>query len=157
MNQVVWYLGKGDPVEISFSSFFFFFSIFRFIYFSRKTRLDDERRWLCTRGGGRWRARNMRHSNRWNALGLHFPRVWQWQPVESSRDARLRLSSKTNFLARARASLSVNLNPCSVCEISIATRVHNLKIRGWLIKGRIRDRVLTEGCLKGLNACSGEI
>lgn len=94
----------------NFFFFFFLFSIFRLIYFSRKTRLDDESDGcdgLCTRGGGRWRARNMRHSNRWNALGLHFPRVWQWQPVESSRNARVprpRLSSKTNFLARTRVS-----------------------------------------------------
>lgn len=140
---------------------FLLFSIFfRFIYFPRKTRLDDESDGLCTTGvgggGGRWRARNMRHSNRWNALGLHFPRVWQWQPVESSRNARVprpRLSSKTNFLARARVSAREFER---VLFAKFRLRLQSTQSEnsdGWLIKGRIRDGE----CLKGLNACSGEI
>lgn len=128
--------------EGGIENFFFFFFLFFFISSTFLERLvwydesDGLRRVVYDRGGweggGRWRARNMRHSNRWNALGLHFPRVWQWQPVESSRNARVprpRLSSKTNFLARARASLPVNLNVFCLLNFDCDYRVHNLKIR----------------------------
>lgn len=129
---------------------FLLFSIFfHFIYFPRKTRLVRWERWVatgCVRqgwvgGGGRWRARNMRHSNRWNALGLHFPRVWQWQPVESSRNARVprpRLSSKTNFLARARVSAHEFER---VLFAKFRLRLQSTQSEnsdGWLIKGRRR-------------------
>lgn len=44
-------------------------------------------------GDGRWgrggRECNIRHSNQWNALGLHFPWGEQWQPIRGSSQARV--------------------------------------------------------------------
>lgn len=144
--------GEGG-IEISFSSFFFFFFLF-FVSSTFLERLVWTMRAMvatgCVRGvgddGGRVICDIVIDEMRSDCI-FHGSGNGSRSKARETRAFHGHVCLPKRISWRARASLPVNLT-CSVCEISIATRAHNLKIRGWLIKGRIR--VFSRRMFKGI-------